>query len=80
MGRIDAFDMNWGAVAGGDPQPAAFPAGPGIVDPPVDLLGEEPHRIGNTKLDDAAVHQRVQGIGLVAGGDWRVCAQPEISC
>ena len=59
-GGVDAFDVEGGTVARGYPQSAAFPAGIGVIDAPVEPFGEEPHRIGHAQLDDLAADQRVQ--------------------
>ena len=69
--------MNGSPVARSHPQAAAFPPRVGIVDAAVDLLGEKSHRVGDAQFDDAAVHERVQRIRLVAGGYRRIGAEPE---
>ena len=59
-GSVDAFDVERRAVARGHPEAAPLPAGVLVVDAPVDPFGEEPHRVGDTQLDDLAADQRMQ--------------------
>src|ERR1700688_4218722 len=63
------------AVAVGAPQPAAFPAGIRIVDPPIEALGVEAERIGNPDRDHLAVLQRHEAVTEVGGGDRDVLAK-----
>src|SRR6266568_2193215 len=76
-GRVDAFDMDRRAVAGGHPEAAALPAGIAIIDASVEPLGEKAHRIGDAKLNDLSADQGVERIRLVAGGDRHVRAKAE---
>jgi hypothetical protein len=74
---VDAFDVEGGAVARGHPQAAALPADIRVVDAAVDPLGEEPHRVGHAQFDNLAADQHAQGIGLIAGGDRHIGAEPQ---
>src|ERR1041384_2968498 len=76
-GRVDPFDVHRRAIARGDPEPAALPPRPGIVDAAVDALREEAHGIGHAQLHDLSVRERVERVGEVAGPDRRVLAEPE---
>src|SRR6266404_462460 len=65
------------AVAVGAPQPAAFPAGVGIVDTPAKALGVEGERIGNPDRDHLAVLQRHEAVSEIGGGYRDVLAKSE---
>src|SRR5262249_9952888 len=65
------------AVAIGRPQSPPLPAGIGVVDASVEAFGEEAHRIRHAELDELAVHEHVQRIRIVTGGDRNILAQPE---
>src|ERR1700733_12327787 len=55
------------AVAIRAPQPAAFPAGGGIVDPPIKTLGIEADRIRNPDRDHLAVLQGHEAVIKIGG-------------
>jgi hypothetical protein len=76
-GRVDAFDVEGGAVARGHPQAAALPADIRVVDAAFEALLEGPHRVGHAQFDNLAADQRAQGIGLIAGGDRHIGAEPQ---
>src|ERR1700704_4761277 len=75
MWRVDAFDVDRRAVARRDPQPAGLPAPVAIIDAALETLGEEAHRIGDTKLHHRAVDEGEQRVRLVAGHDRHVGAE-----
>src|SRR5262249_1314948 len=74
---LAAFRVEWCPVAIRAPQPAPLPAGIGIVDPAVEALGEEAHGVRHAQLDELAIHEHVQRIGVVAGRDRHVLAEAE---
>ena len=53
------------AVATAGPKPAAFPAGIGIIDAPVEPLGVEAERVGHPQRDHLAVLERDETIHQV---------------
>src|SRR5687768_9282584 len=65
------------AGADGGPQAAPLPAGVWIVDPAVQPLGVEPHRIGDPEDDPLSVLQDKQPLGLIPGVDRDVLAETE---
>src|SRR5260221_12426179 len=75
--RVNALDMLRRAVTRSHPQRTALPAGLRVVDAAFEPLGEKAHRIGDAQFDEFAVHQRVQGIRLVAGFERHIGAEPE---
>src|SRR6058998_2108649 len=74
---LAAFDVERRPRAVRRPQPLAFPACTRVVDAPVHPLGVEAHRIGDTQVDELAVHEGEQRLVSVAGGDRHVPAEPE---
>src|SRR3989449_10836295 len=74
---LAAFDVERRPRAVRRPQPLAFPACTRVVDAPVHPLGVEAHRIGDTQVDELAVHEGEQRLVGVAGGDRHVPAEPE---
>src|ERR1700692_508722 len=63
------------AVAVGAPQPAALPAGVGIVDPPVEALGLEAERRVSPYGDHLAVLQRHEAVAEIGGRHRAVLAK-----
>src|SRR5258706_16314689 len=59
------------------PQTPALPAGVHVVDAPVEILGEEAHRIRHADRHKLAVDKRIERIRVVARGDGNVLAQAE---
>src|SRR5205807_1186006 len=72
-----ALVMEVGARARGGPERAAFPAGLGVVDAPVDVLREEAERIRYADVDDLAVDHRHQRLAAIRFRDGHVRAEPE---
>src|SRR5689334_9316811 len=54
--RDSAFKVEVRSASVSRPEFFAFPSGIRIVDPSVDVLGKEAHRIGNSNIDEFAVH------------------------
>src|SRR5260370_33347416 len=65
------------ARARGGPDAATFPAGRGVVDPAVDILGKEAERIRHPKRDEFAVDQGEQRLAAIGTGDRHVGAEAE---
>src|SRR6202011_5148677 len=65
------------AGAGSGPDAATFPAGRGVVDPAVDILGEEAERVRHPHCDEFAVDQGEQRLAAVGAGDWHIGAEAE---
>src|SRR5207247_1127942 len=65
------------AIAVGAPQPAAFPAGVGIVDAPVEAFGIEADRIGNAQHHHLPILERDKAVVEVGGGDRNVLAETQ---
>ena len=61
----------------GRPRAPALPARFRIVDAPVQTFGGEAHRVRDTKGDELAVHEDLQRIGSISGGERDVAAQAE---
>src|ERR1700742_3420265 len=55
--RRSALEVEHRPRSVGRPQAVALPAGRGILDTAVDILGEEAHRIGNGEIDELAVDE-----------------------
>src|SRR3954468_3577470 len=51
-----AFQMKWRAGAVRGPEAPSFPARIQIIDPPIQALGEEAHRVGNAQAYKPSVH------------------------
>src|SRR5262249_20263938 len=74
---LAAFHVEGRAVAGVRPHAAALPAAVGIIDPAIEALGPEAHRIGDDHVDHLAVLERDQPVVLIAGRNRPVLAGPE---
>src|SRR5258708_24038968 len=74
---LAAFEMEHGALAIGGPQALALPAAIGIIDPAIDVFGEEAHRIGHRDGDELAIDQRENPAVEIAHGDGHVLAEAE---
>src|SRR5437588_8999214 len=59
---LAAFHQPGRAVTVGAPQAAALPAGAGIIDPSVEALGVEAHRVGDAQQDHLAVLERDEAV------------------
>src|SRR5262245_47559182 len=65
------------AIAVGAPQPAALPAGVGVVDAPVEAFGIKAHRVGDAQRDHLPVLERDEAVVEVGGGHGNVLAEPQ---
>src|SRR6266446_7136321 len=74
---LAAFKMRLGTAGILRPQAPSLPTGAHVVDAPVEILGEEAHRIRHADRDPFAADERVQRVGIVARGDGNVFAQAE---
>src|SRR5580692_2877801 len=74
---LAAFQVERRAVAGVRPDAAAFPAGIRIVDPAIEALRPEAHRIGHDHVDQLAILEGDQRRILIAGGNGHVLAEAE---
>src|SRR6266536_6342698 len=72
---LAAFHEPGRAVAGGRPQPSAFPSGVRIVDTAVEALGVEAEWVGDAQQDHLAVLERDQTIVEVGGRHRHVLAE-----
>src|SRR5271163_4327062 len=72
-----AFVVERRPAAERGPDALALPAGLGIVDAAVDVLGEEAERIGNPKGHELAVYECGECLAAVGGSDRHVCPEPE---
>src|SRR4029078_10429678 len=74
---VDAFLHPRCPRSGARPDRATLPPGVRIIDATVDPLGEVAHRIRNAETDYLAVHDREDGVGVVAGRQRGVRAESE---
>src|SRR5260370_17489946 len=65
------------AITVGAPQPAAFPAGVGIIDAPVEALGIKAHRVRDAQHDHLPVLESDEAVVEVGGGHGNVLAEPQ---
>src|ERR1700756_1766494 len=77
IGVLAALAVEVRPRARGGPEAAALPAGGGIVDPAVDILGEEAERIRHTEGHELAIDQSQQRFATIGGSDRHVGAEAE---
>src|SRR5215510_8783266 len=72
---LTAFHQPRRAVAVRAPQPAALPARVGVVDAPIQTLGEEAERVRDAQHDHLPVLEGGEAVVQVGGRDGNVLAQ-----
>src|SRR5450756_797216 len=77
IGLLAAFAVEVGARPRRGPDAAAFPARRCVVDPAIDILGEEAERIRHPQRDEFAVDQSQQRFAAIGGGDRHVGAEAQ---
>src|SRR5665647_3233125 len=77
LGALAAFHQPRHAIAAGAPQPAALPAGVGVVDAAVEALGEEAHRVRDAQHHHLAVLEGDETVIEIGGGDRDVLAKAD---
>src|SRR5215831_10749654 len=76
-GPFSAFDVEWSSCGECRPDAFAFPTRARIINPAVDSLRIETHRVWNAQTYEFAIHQSQKRFGFVAGCERYIFAQAE---